>query len=223
MLNAGTVSAQTFTLGSNDKLTIGIDQLATIDLPASGTGPFTPETNPNKGDLLLGNFGGVIANFSSGDTIDVDTYLSSASAGTLSQNGSLVSVIEIANGDTLGVLRFDTAANAVAAITDDAITLVPCFAAGTRIDDRARRGGGGGDHRGWRSGCGCCWATGRRAMGSLECNLGRAARGGGLRAPPETTKSLAGVSGGGRVRAEPTAHGELFLPRQTTQSISTTY
>jgi hypothetical protein len=63
----------------------------------------------------------------------VDTYLSSASAGTLSQNGSLVSVIEIANGDTLGVLRFDTAANATAAIADNAITLVPCFAAGTRI------------------------------------------------------------------------------------------
>ncbi len=133
VLNAGTVAGQTFTLGSNDKLTIGIDQLATIDLPASGTGPFTPETNPNKGDLLLGNFGGVIANFTSGDTIDVDTYLSSASAGTLSQNGSVVSVIEIANGDTLGVLTFDTAANAAAAIADDAITLVPCFAAGTRI------------------------------------------------------------------------------------------
>ena len=133
VLNADTVAGQTFTLGSNDKLTIGIDQLATIDLPASGTGPFTPETNPNKGDLLLGNFDGVIANFSPGDTIDVDTYLSSASAGTLSQNGSVVSVIEIANGDTLGVLRFDTAANATAAIADDAITLVPCFAAGTRI------------------------------------------------------------------------------------------
>ncbi|HLB96465.1 MAG TPA: hypothetical protein VJK90_02320, partial [Acetobacteraceae bacterium] len=133
VLNADTVTGQTFTLGSDDKLTIGIDQLATIDLPASGTGPFTPETNPNKGDLLLGNFGGVIANFTSGDTIDVDTYLSSASAGTLSQNGSLVSVIEIANGDTLGVLRFDTAANAMAAIADDAIALAPCFAAGTRI------------------------------------------------------------------------------------------
>jgi T5SS/PEP-CTERM-associated repeat protein len=133
VLNADTVTGQTFTLGSNDKLTIGIDQLATIDLPASGTGPFTPETNPNKGDLLVGNFAGIIANFTSGDTIDVDTYLSSAAAGTLSQNGSLVSVIEIANGDTLGVLRFDTAANATAAIADDAITLVPCFAAGTRI------------------------------------------------------------------------------------------
>ena len=133
VLNADTVTGQTFTLGSNDKLTIGIDQLATIDLPASGTGPFTPEVNPNKGDLLLGNFGGVIANFSSGDTIDVDTYLSSAAAGTLSQNGSVVSVIEIANGATLGVLTFDTAANATAAIAHNAITLVPCFAAGTRI------------------------------------------------------------------------------------------
>jgi hypothetical protein len=133
VLNADTVAGQTFTLGSNDKLTIGIDQLATIDLPASGTGPFTPEANPNKGDLLLGNFSGVIANFTSGDTIDVDTYLSSASAGTLSQNGSVVSAIEIANGDTLGVLRFDTTANAAAAIADNAIMLVPCFAAGTRI------------------------------------------------------------------------------------------
>jgi T5SS/PEP-CTERM-associated repeat protein len=133
VLNADTVAGQTFTLGSNDKLTIGIDQLATIDLPASGTGPFTPESNPNKGDLLLGNFGGVIANLTSGDTIDVDTYLSSASAGTLSQNGSVVSVIEIDNGATLGVLRFDTAANAAAAVADGAIALAPCFAAGTRI------------------------------------------------------------------------------------------
>jgi hypothetical protein len=109
--------------------------LATIDLPASGTGPFTPESNPNKGDLLLGNFGGVIANFTSGDTIDVDTHLSSPSAGTLSQNGSVVSVIEIANGATLGVLTFDTAANAAAAVADNAIVLevAPCFAAGTRI------------------------------------------------------------------------------------------
>ena len=135
VLNADTVAGQTFTLGSNDKLTIGIDQLSTIDLPASGTGPFTPESNPNKGDLLLGNFGGVIANFSPGNTIDVDTYLSSASAGTLSQNGALVSVIKIANGDTLGVLRFDTAANATAVVADNAIVLeaAPCFAAGTRI------------------------------------------------------------------------------------------
>ena len=135
VLNADTVTGQTFTLGSNDKLTIGIDQLATIDLPASGTGPFTPESNPNKGDLLLGDFGGVIANFTSGDTIDVDTYLSSASAGTLSQNGSVVSVVDIANGDTLGLLTFDNATNAAAAVADNAIVLetVPCFAAGTRI------------------------------------------------------------------------------------------
>ena len=78
----------------------------------------------------------MIANFSSGDTIDVDTYLSSAAAGTLSQNGSVVSVIEISNGATLGVLTFDTAANAAAAVADNAIVLVPCFAAGTRIATR---------------------------------------------------------------------------------------
>ena len=133
VLNADTVSGQTFILGGDDRLTIGIDKLGTIDLPGSGTGPFTAEGNPNLGRLLIGDFDGVIANFTAGDTIDVDTYLSSASAGTLSLNGSIVSVIEIANSATLGVLRFDTTANATAAVADDAIVLVPCFAAGTRI------------------------------------------------------------------------------------------
>ena len=133
VLNAGTVSGQTFTLGGDDTLTIGIDQLATIDLPASGTGPFTAEANPHLGQLLIGGFDGVIANFQAGDTIYVDTYLASPAAGTLSQNGSMVAVVEIANGDTLGVLAFDTAANAAAALADKAIQLVACFAAGTRI------------------------------------------------------------------------------------------
>ena len=133
VLNADTVSGQTFILGGDDRLTIGIDKLGTIDLPASGTGPFTAEGNPNLGRLLVGGFDGVIAGFTAGDTIDVDTSLSSAAAGTLSVNGAVVSVVEIANGDTLGVVRFDTAANAVAAVADDAIVLVPCFAAGTRI------------------------------------------------------------------------------------------
>ncbi len=133
VLNADTVSGQTFILGGDDRLTIGIDKLGTIDLPASGTGPFTAEGNPNLGRLLVGGFDGVIAGFTSGDTIDVDTSLSSAAAGTLSVNGAVVSVVEIANGATLGVVRFDTAANAAAAVADDAIVLVPCFAAGTRI------------------------------------------------------------------------------------------
>ena len=83
ILNAGS-----FAVGSsvtfNDPmstLVIGIDQLATIDVPASGTGPFTAEANPDQGHLLISEFDGTIKNFQAGDTIDVDTYLSSASVG----------------------------------------------------------------------------------------------------------------------------------------------
>ena len=112
---------------------IGSDQLGTIDVPASGTGPFTTEQNPNLGRLLIGDFDGTIGGFQSGDQIRVDTGLASASDGTLSQNGALVSVVDIANGDTLGVLTFVSSTQAAAAIGDNAITLVPCFAAGTRI------------------------------------------------------------------------------------------
>jgi hypothetical protein len=130
--SSGSVSSVTF----NDALStlvIGIDQLATTDVPASGNGPFTAEANPNQGQLLISEFDRTIKGFQSDNMIDVDTYLSLASAGTLSANGSIVSVIEIANGDALGVLRFDSAANASAAIADQETQLVPCFAASTRI------------------------------------------------------------------------------------------
>ena len=64
----------------------------------------------------------------------MDTGLASASDGTLSVNGALVSVVDVANGDTLGVLTFVSSTQAAAAIAANAITqLVPCFAAGTRI------------------------------------------------------------------------------------------
>ena len=135
VLNAGTFSADSSVTFENalGTLVIGIDQLATIDVPASGTGPFTPEANPSLGELLIGGFSGEIDGYQTGDRIEVDTYLSSASAATLSVNGSVVSVVEVANGATLGVLTFDSAAHAQAAVADDAITVVPCFAAGTRI------------------------------------------------------------------------------------------
>jgi T5SS/PEP-CTERM-associated repeat protein len=137
ILNADTFSADSSVTFNNalGTLEIGKDTLGTIDVPASGTGPFTTEANPNLGLLLLGDFDGTIGGFQSGDQILVDTGLASASDGTLSQNGALVSVIDIGNGDTLGVLTFDSATNAAAAIADNAIVLegAPCFATGTRI------------------------------------------------------------------------------------------
>lgn len=59
--------------------------------------------------------------------------MASASAGTLSVNASVVSVVDIASADTLGVLTFGSAANDAVAIADKAIRLVPCFAFGMRI------------------------------------------------------------------------------------------
>jgi hypothetical protein len=112
-----------------------IDQLATIDVPASGTGPFTAEANPNLGLPLIGGFSGKIKNFRVGDQIIVDTTV----AATFSQSGSVVSVL--ANGGTLGVLTFDTAANAAAA-AGTLVDQVPCFAAGTRIATARGKGQG---------------------------------------------------------------------------------
>jgi T5SS/PEP-CTERM-associated repeat protein len=135
ILNADSLSSDTSIAFGNahGTLAIGSDQLATSDVPASGTGPFTTEPNPNLGQLLIGDFEATIGGFQAGDQIRVDTGLASAADGTLSQNGALVSVVDIANGDTLGVLTFVSSAQATAAIGDGAITLVPCFAAGTRI------------------------------------------------------------------------------------------
>jgi hypothetical protein len=129
ILNAGTVSSGssvsfTDTLGT---LVLGIDQLASIDIPSSGTGPFTLEANPSLGMPLIGGFSGTIKNFQVGDQIIVDTKV----AATFSQSGSLVSVL--ANGGTLGVLTFDTALNAAAAVGTLVDQVLPCFAAGTRI------------------------------------------------------------------------------------------
>ena len=103
-------------LSKHGTLVLGIDQLQTILVPASGTGPFTSEANPNLGLPLIGNFAGTILGYKQGDAIIVDTDAS-----------------VIANTTTLGVLTFDSAANAAAALSNGAIQVVPCFAAGTRI------------------------------------------------------------------------------------------
>src|SRR5665647_2305417 len=58
---------------------------------------------------------------------DSDTTM----AATFSQSGSVVSVL--GNGGTLGVLTFDTTANAAAAVGTLVDQVLPCFAAGTRI------------------------------------------------------------------------------------------
>jgi len=98
-------------------------------VPPSGTSGFTTEANPNLGLPLIGGFDGTIKDFQAGDHIVVDT----TTAATFSQNGSIVAVI--ANGTTLGVLSFDSVADATtAATTPGALqNQVPCFAAGTRI------------------------------------------------------------------------------------------
>jgi hypothetical protein len=131
ILNAGSLSSASSITFSNalGTLVVGIDQLGTIDLPASGTSGFTAEANPNLGLPLIGAFDGTIKDFQAGDSIIVDTKL----AATFSQSGSIVSVI--ANTTTLGVLSFDSVANATAAINAGALVdqVVPCFAAGTRI------------------------------------------------------------------------------------------
>jgi T5SS/PEP-CTERM-associated repeat protein len=131
-VDADGVSGQTFSLAGGNLLQIGYDALDTIKLPASGTGPFDPPSpNPNEGELTIGGFDSTIAGYTAGDTIVVDTY----AAATFSRNGAVVSVIE--NATTLGVLAFDTAANAQAALAADAVVdRVLCFAAGTLIETR---------------------------------------------------------------------------------------
>ncbi|WP_158932493.1 choice-of-anchor D domain-containing protein [Acidisphaera sp. S103] len=129
VLNTDTVTGQTINFNGSGTLVIGSDQSPTIDVPASGTGPFTSETNPNYGDALIGNFGGTINNFVAGDVITVDT----TGPATFSQNGATVSVIE--NGSTVGVLTFATPEMAqTAATTSDALLdNALCFLAGTMI------------------------------------------------------------------------------------------
>jgi T5SS/PEP-CTERM-associated repeat protein len=131
ILNADSLSTAS-NVTFNDALStlvIGADVLPSIELPASGTGPFTAAANPNLGLPLIGGFDGTIRDFQVGDTITVDTKV----AATFHQNGSLVLVI--ANTTTLGALTFDSLANAtLALITPGALVdQAPCFAAGTRI------------------------------------------------------------------------------------------
>jgi hypothetical protein len=77
----------------------------------------------------IGGFDGVVQGFASGDTIIVDTTVPA----TFSQNGSIVSVVH--NGSTLGVLTFDSVADATTAknTPNALIDRVICFLAGTMI------------------------------------------------------------------------------------------
>jgi hypothetical protein len=128
ILNADTVSGQTIEFtDATGKLVLGFDQLATIDVPPSGTSGFTSEANPNLGLPLIGGFGGVISGFEAGDEITVNT----TTVATFSQSGSVVSVI--ANSATLGVLTFATVAQAETAMAGGLLDTQPCFVAGTRI------------------------------------------------------------------------------------------
>jgi T5SS/PEP-CTERM-associated repeat protein/autotransporter passenger strand-loop-strand repeat protein len=139
-LNADGVSGQTFQFTDNTgTLVIGIDQLKTIDVPSSGTGPFTAEANPNLGLHLIGGFGGTIASMVVGDAIVVDTtaqaHISYAGSGTV------VAVIDNAAGTQVGTLAFASAALAaemsIGSATASQLELVACFAAGTRIETAA--------------------------------------------------------------------------------------
>jgi hypothetical protein len=116
----GVSSGQTFAFTDNTgTLVLGIDQLATIDIPPSGT-IFTKEANPNLGRLTIGGFGGTIAGMVAGDSIVVDT---SAAAG-FTLNGAVVSVVDTVGGATEGTLAFAGAAQALLAFgTPGALTV----------------------------------------------------------------------------------------------------
>jgi hypothetical protein len=128
--NSGGTAAVNFSANAG-VLTLGIDNLGTIETQANNTSSFVAEANPNLGQALIGGFNGVIGEFVAGDTIVVDT---TAAAHFAALGSSEVAVI--ANGSTLGVLDFASpAAASVALATSGALvdTVVPCFAAGTLI------------------------------------------------------------------------------------------
>jgi T5SS/PEP-CTERM-associated repeat protein len=129
-LNADSVSASTSINFSNalGVLVIGTDDLAKIDTPASGSGPFTSVTNPSDGLPVIGGFKGVINGFVAGDTIAVD-----GPATFLSPDGAVIDVIE--NGTTVGVLTFSSPAAAQTAFTTKGALVdhAMCFLAGTLI------------------------------------------------------------------------------------------
>src|ERR1035438_7592059 len=111
-LEADGVSGQTFQFTDNTgTLVIGIDQLTTIDVPASATGPFTPEANPNFGKDLIGGFAGTISGFVAGDVIKVNT----TAAATFSLNGSVVSVVDTVGGASEGTIVFANPSMAILA------------------------------------------------------------------------------------------------------------
>ena len=124
VLNAGTIdSSQTVNFaagGTNEVLTIGMAGTTSGTVTTPGTVPAIIGFNP-----------AAINGFAAGDTIVVDT----TAAATFGLAGSVVSVIDIGTGGTLGVLTFAAAAQASLAYdTSGALVDVPCFAAGTLIE-----------------------------------------------------------------------------------------
>ena len=133
ILNADSVSNTTTISFDNGlgTLDLGIDQLATIEVPPSGSS-FTAETNPNLGVALIGGFQGVVSNYQTGDQIVVEGEWGGSA---VYSGGSVIAVVE--NSNTVGSIAFDSTAHAAAAYSDNAVA-VTCFAAGTRI--RTARG-----------------------------------------------------------------------------------
>jgi hypothetical protein len=136
-LEADGVSGQTFAFTDNTgTLVIGIDQLATIDIPASGT-VFTAEANPNLGLHLIGGFAGTISGLVAGDAIVVDTT-AAATFVVNPGNSAQILVQDTIGGAPEGTLTFANATLAsLAATTPGALVDVACFAAETLIETAA--------------------------------------------------------------------------------------
>ena len=178
ILNADSLSSDSSITFNNARgtLVIGSDQLGTIDVPASGTGPFTTEQNPNLGRLLIGDFDGTIGGFQLGDQIRVDTGLASASDGTLSRErragvGGGCRQWRYAGG--ADVRQLDAGVGGDWRWCDHAGAVL---CRGDADCDGTRRGRGGGRAR-WRAGARVAgrWGRGGWVGGG---GLGRAARGG---------------------------------------------
>ena len=111
-------------------LNAAVDASQTIAF-STNTGTLTIGTLGATAASAIGGFAPLaITGFLDGDSIVVQT----PAAATFSLSGSVVSVI--ANAATLGVLTFDTLANAAMAMSSAGglVDQVACFAAGTRID-----------------------------------------------------------------------------------------
>ena len=131
-ISGGLVTVNGTVNGTGGLLQIGNGGTIQLDQAVSGQTIKFLTSGGSIGVLDIADFGGfdntqVIQNFVAGDQIIVGT----TAAATFSQSGSLVSVMT--NSSTLGVLTFDSMANATTAMGGLVDQVLPCFAAGTRI------------------------------------------------------------------------------------------